>query len=398
MYNQLLMGDEAFNEEDKQTLVIAIGGLTLQAGFAGEDEAHAIFPSVVGHSIGRGGGGLTQQDLYIGDAAYAKRGVLKLQHPIESGGAVADWDNMEKILHYAFYVKLGCAPEEHNGVVITDSPKSSPEQREKLCQILFDSFKVPKLYITTKPLLALYASGRATGVSVHLTGSGAVAAPVCEHLGIGEAVRTSHIGGHELTECLRQLLTERGLRFSEHASEGGFVNELKERLAYVALDLDAEMQSSALEKPHELPNGEVITIGNERFRCTEPLFSPALVGSSAPGLAWLVADSIRACNVDTQAALWGHVVLSGGSSLFPGLSDRLHKELTAIAPASTRVNVIAPPEREFSAWIGGSIIGSLNVFESRAISRAEYEAVGPPIVHRKCGDGGYMTPGSCSTC
>eukprot|EP00966_Prymnesium_polylepis_P276627 6390975-Prymnesium_polylepis.1 len=104
------MGDDAFNEEDKPILVIAIGSLNIQAGFAGEDEAQNIFPSIVGHPTGRGG--LTQTDTFwVGDAAYAKRGILSLQHPIESGGAATDWDNMEKILHFAFHDKLGCAPE-----------------------------------------------------------------------------------------------------------------------------------------------------------------------------------------------------------------------------------------------------------------------------------------------
>ena len=64
--------------------------------------------------------------------------------------------------------------------------------------------------------------------------------------------------------------------------------------------------------------------------------------------------------------------------------DRIEKEITARAPPAIKVKVIAPPERKYSVWIGGSIVASLSTFDQICISKAEYDETGPPIVHRKC--------------
>ena len=70
--------------------------------------------------------------------------------------------------------------------------------------------------------------------------------------------------------------------------------------------------------------------------------------------------------------------------MYPGLSDRMQKEITALAPSSTKVKIIAPPERKYSVWIGGSILASLSTFQQMWISKQEYDESGPSIVHRKC--------------
>jgi len=143
-------------------------------------------------------------------------------------------------------------------------------------------------------------------------------------------------------------------------------------------------ESSDSEKTYELPDGNIITVGSERFRCPEVLFQPSLVGKEASGVHDTSFQSIMKCDVDIRKDLYSNVVLSGGTTMFGGIGERMTKELTALAPSTMKIKVVAPPERKYSVWIGGSILSSLSTFQQMWISKSEYDDAGPTIVHRKC--------------
>lgn len=377
-----LIPQPAAPDDQVQAIVIDNGSGFMKCGFAGDDAPRALFPTVVGRVRHRGVMvGMGQKDCYVGDEAQSKRGILTHKFPIERG-IVTNWDDMERVWHHAFYNELRVAPEEHP-VLLTEPPLNPKANREKMTQIMFETFNCPAIYVTCSEVLALYASGRTTGVVLSVGEGISYVVPVYEGYALPHAILRMDVGGRDLVERLQKILGERGYSFTTLA-ERDLVKHMFETLCYVALDFNDELQKSPEGKSYELPDGQVISLENERFRAAEALFSPSHLGLECAGIATMLYDSIMKCDVDIRKDFYNNVVLSGGVTLLPGFPERIEKELRALCPASMKVKIVAPPERKYGPWIGGSILASLSTFQQMWVSKLEYDETGPQIVHRKC--------------
>lgn len=330
------------------------------------------------------------REYYVGEEARNLRGVLSLVFPVECG-MVTNWEAIEKIWHYIFHDLLQINPSEHP-VLLTEPPLNPAQNREKMAEILFENFNVPAIYVSSSAVLSLLASGRTTGLVIDMGESVTHIVPIYKGIPITSAICRLDIGGHDITKYLYHLLRQRsvevyGYTFSHPLNGVSHIiaRETKERFCYVALDPARELrlaeEDSQIETQITLLFDRILTIGSERFLAPEILFAYEGMNRSVQPLHEAMYQAMLQCGIDLRNDLCQNIVLSGGSSQFPGLKERLCKELTEIMPETSKIRIIAPPERGLSAWIGGAMLASHKIFPNLWFSRKEYMEQGPIAVH-----------------
>lgn len=330
--------------------------------------------------------GAHSSECIIGDALRELRGVVALARPIRRG-AVTDWDSAEALWRHTITTGLNTNPDEHP-TLITENPSVPRPNREKLGEVFFESLRVPSLYIATPAVLALYAAGRTGGLVLDVGSDTATALAVSAgHLATSRNSHHTDLGGVDIDDRLSLLLRKSGSILGISASERRAVRRAKERFCFVAdnpAKVEAEVRKSdANVACYELPDGNTLYLGPERFRAPEILFRPALAGLESLGVADLVNGAVIDADIELRKGLYSSVLLTGGTTKMKGFAPRLLDELRKFAPKGAKVRVLAPKDRLTAAFTGGTILASLTTFKEMTITKEEWYDHGRSIVHRK---------------
>nr|XP_048681027.1 actin-like isoform X3 [Caretta caretta] len=307
---------------DIPAVIFDNGSGLCKAGIAGDSAPRSVITAIVGRSKAKATMlGAGQKEFYVGEEAQSKRGVLSLNYPIDHG-IVTSWDDMERIWRHVYECELRIKASDRP-VLLTEAPLNPLRNREKMTEIMFEGFKVPAMYVAVQATLALYASARTTGIVMD-SGDGVThTVPVYEGYCLPHAVSRLDIAGRDITEYFMRLLLESGHSFVS-------------------------------------------------------------TGIEAPGVHKMIFNSVMKCDIDVRRNLYGNVLLSGGSTLFPGLDERILREMQRQVPIGMAVRIIAPPERKYCVWIGASILTCLSSFKQMWVTVSDYKEFGAAVVHRKC--------------
>merc|ERR1712184_230415 len=269
------------DEEEKPAVVVDNGSGMMKAGCSGEDAPKVTFSSVVGYPKQKTALVGSNKDYYVGEEAQQKRGILILKYPLEHG-VITNWDDMEKIWKHTFdnelRIVLGAddeAEEDVAGVLLTEAPMNPKENREKMTQIMFETFSARRFYVAIQAVLSLYASGRTTGVVVDCGDGVSHTVPIYEGYSMPHAIQRINLAGRDLTDYICKILMDSKITLTTTA-ERESAKKIKEDLCYVSESFAEEVDNFAgKEKTFELPDMSVVTVHNQIIRCPELMFNPS---------------------------------------------------------------------------------------------------------------------------
>lgn len=388
-----MVSGPAVDGEGRKIVICDNGTGFIKCGYAGTNFPAHTFPCIVGRPIIRAAQRISDievKDLMVGDEASKLRSQLEISYPMENG-IVRNWTDMCHVWDYTFHTKMGINPKDCK-ILLTEPPMNPSDNRKKMFEVMFENYEFHSAYIAIQAVLTLYANGLCTGVVLD-SGDGVThICPVYQGYALPHLTKRLDIAGRNITNYLSELLLLRGYAFN-HTADFETVRILKEKLCYAAYNIEQEQklanETTYLTENYTLPDGRVITIGGERFEAPEALFQPHLVNVESQGIAELVFTTIQNAPMDIRSELYKHIVLSGGSTMYPGLPSRLEREIKQLylerilkgdagSLSKFKIRVEDLPGRKDMVFIGGSILAS--TVKDRPnfwLSRAEWKEYGP---------------------
>jgi actin-related protein 2 len=336
------------------------------------------------------------KDIMVGEECAKNRAMLETSHPVENG-IVKDWQGMKHLWDYTFNEKLKISPGEHR-VLLTEPPMNPRANQANMLQNMFETYGFAGAKVSIQAMLVLYAQGLLTGVVLD-SGDGVThIVPVWEGICPPLLIKRLNVAGRHITRYLIKLLQVRGYAFNRTA-DFETVRQIKEKVCYVGYDMEVErklaLETTVLMSTYELPDGRVIKIGHERYEAPEVLFQPGLIDCDSPGMADMLFGMIQEADVDLRAAFYNHIVLSGGSTMYPGLPSRLEKEMKDLYLAKVlkgdqkrlakfKLRIEDPPRRKHMVFLGGSVLADIMKDRDEFwVSKAEWQEHGESIIGKK---------------
>lgn len=437
-----------YGGDEVNAVVVDVGSHTVKAGFAGEDTPKALFPSVLGLVPNDRANGASPMDtdgatpnkrrrtsnhVYTGtsDVNY-RREHMEVEGALHNG-LYQDMDIVQELWEHAFKDRLVIDPKEHP-ILFAEPTFNTKAMREQMVQTIFEQHGCPAIFLAKNAVLSSFATGRQTSLVVDTGHEGAVVCAVHDGYVLQKSISRSPLGGSLLSKCMlkvaESILAEKNFtirpRYSIKRTErqpGVFeVHEVDSsnttasfkqyHVDQIAADMkdsicrvsdtpfDEQENANIPTVSYELPDGNEIQIGSDRFKVPEVLFQPKLLSSfkgletvqgydgsqAVASIPELVLDSVGKCDVDVRRDLYSGIILTGGTSLFTSLRERLEREVGELAAQNAKVKVTSPAntmERRFSVWLGGSILASLGSFQQMWMSKQEYEEHGAGMIHKK---------------
>lgn len=370
---------------DPTTIILDIGSAKTKVGFRGDEEPRSVFPTITGVPINPEMIGVGCKNHYVGSCVMDQLGALKISRPIVEG-TVADMDHIDKVIHHAIYNELRADPSEYT-MLMTDKLFSPKQQREDICMLMFENYGIQGYSVYNQCLLAMYgnqALDSITGVVVDCGDGLTEIVPIYEGFVLYNQARKTKLSGNFVTELLKQQIQMKSW-IAETSGDFLTLRKMKEKTCYVTMDYEQAKADSTMcssETFYELPDGSTINLDQECYRSSEPLFRPYLAGLDIAGLPQQIYEAVMKCPIQMRRALFGSVILEGGTSNMEGFRERIQRELEALVPQSVKVNVMQS-ENKYGAWVGGDVLSSMMAFQDTVLTKEEYEEKGPFEIHRR---------------
>ena len=372
--------------EESPLIIMDIGACSVRVGLAGEDAyPELFFPSVssvdttTGECNDCGLAALLPENRIGAKLVYPRRGTLQMsRNSMTANQAIVDI--VDTVLNHYDLQSHQC------GLLMTVPPTIPETERTELAEALLGTvFQFQSILFQEQALLSLYSYNTTTGIVVDI-GDHIDIIPVIDGFAIEGGIHRLPFGGNAITEYLTKLITEKGIRYFSETET--YINRyIKEDACFVSLNYVEDCQTCETKPAlythqinvdrFQLPDHrKAIVIDDARFKATEGLFTPGLWGKDVTGLHDLVWKAIQACPIDQRRLLLRNIYLSGGTSLLPGLQERLKAEISTLAPSGNTVEVHASENRQHAAFLGGAVLAGLSSFSETVITQEEWESKG----------------------